>query len=60
MLLLILVCYKEFGDLMPFTGTLEANDFDEEMGLLTVWLFIAVGQLIFLMTWLLSISKFGH
>ena len=60
MLLLILVCYKEFGDLMPFTGTLEANDFDEEMRLLTVWLFIAVGQLIFLMTWLLSISKFGH
>ena len=30
------------------------------MRLLTVWLFIAVGQLIFLMTWLLSISKFGH
>ena len=45
---------------MPFTATLEANDFDEEMRLLTVWLFIAVGQLIFLMTWLLSISKFGH
>ena len=45
---------------MPLTSTLEANDFDEEMRLLTVWLFIAVGQLIFLMTWLLSISKFGH
>ena len=30
------------------------------MRLLTVWLFIAVGQLIFLMTWLLSISKFGQ
>ncbi len=59
-LLLILVCYKEFGSLMPLTSTLEANDFDEEMRLLTVWLFIAVGQLIFLMTWLLSISKFGH
>ena len=59
-LLLILVCYKEFGSLMPLTATLEANDFDEEMRLLTVWLFIAVGQLIFLMTWLLSISKFGH
>ena len=26
-LLLILVCYKEFGDLMPFTSKLEANDF---------------------------------
>ncbi|HII78409.1 MAG TPA: tetratricopeptide repeat protein [Candidatus Poseidonia sp.] len=59
-LLLILVCYKEFGSLMPLTSTLEANDFDEEMRLLTVWLFIAVGQLIFLMTWLLSISRFGH
>ena len=59
-LLLILVCYKEFGSLMPLTTTLEANDFDEEMRLLTVWLFIAVGQLIFLVTWLLSISKFGH
>lgn len=59
-LLLILVCYKEFGGLMPFTSTLEANDFDEEMRLLTVWLFIAVGQLIFLMTWLLSISRFGQ
>ncbi|DAC46215.1 MAG TPA: hypothetical protein D7H92_06805, partial [Candidatus Poseidoniales archaeon] len=59
-LLLILVCYKEFGGLMPFTSTLEANDFDEGMRLLTVWLFIAVGQLVFLMTWLLSISRFGH
>lgn len=59
-LLLILVCYKEFGSLMPLTATLEANDFDEEMRLLTVWLFIAVGQLVFLLTWLLSISKFGH
>ena len=30
------------------------------MRLLTVWLFIAVGQLVFLLTWLLSISRFGH
>ncbi len=59
-LLLILVCYKEFGGLMPLTATLEANDFDEGMRLLTVWLFIAVGQLVFLMTWLVSISRFGH
>jgi len=59
-LLLILVCYKEFGSLMPFTATLESNGFDETLRLLTVWLFIAVGQLIFLLTWLLSISKFGH
>ncbi|MEL0330687.1 MAG: tetratricopeptide repeat protein [Candidatus Poseidoniales archaeon] len=59
-LLLILVCYKEFGGLMPFTTTLEANGFDEGMRLLTVWMFIAVGQLVFLLTWLLSISRFGH
>lgn len=58
-LLLILVCYKEFGDLMPFTSFLESNGFNEEMRLLTVWLFIGAGQVVFLFTWLLSISKFG-
>ena len=58
-LLLILVCYKEFGDLMPFTAFLETNGFNEEMRLLTVWLFIGAGQVVFLFTWLLSISKFG-
>ena len=56
-LLLILVCYKEFGDLMPFTSNLEANDFDEEMRLLTTWMFIAVGNAVFLFTWLLSIAR---
>ena len=59
-LLLILVCYKEFGDLMPMTAWLEARDFDEGMRLLTVWLFIAVGQAVFLFAWLLSISRFGR
>jgi len=59
-LLLILVCYKEFGDLMPMTDWLESNGFMEGTRLLTVWLFIAVGQVIFLLTWLLSINKFGH
>ena len=58
-LLLILVCYKEFGDLMPFTQNLEDNGFDESMRLLTTWMFIAVGQAIFLFTWLLSIARFG-
>jgi hypothetical protein len=56
-LLLILVCYKEFGDLMPFTSNLESNDFDEEMRLLTTWMFIAVGNAVFLFTWLLSIAR---
>lgn len=59
-LLLILVCYKEFGDLMPMTVWLENNGFIEEMRLLTVWLFIAAGQVIFLLTWILSITRFGH
>lgn len=58
-LLLVLVCYKEFGDLMPFTQNLEDNGFDESMRLLTTWMFIAVGQAIFLFTWLLSIARFG-
>ncbi len=58
-LLLILVCYKEFGDLMPFTQDLEDNGFDESMRLLTTWMFIAVGQAIFLFTWLLSIARFA-
>lgn len=59
-LLLLLVCYKEFGDLMPFTQTLETDyGFDEGMRLLATWMFIAVGQLIFLLTWLVSIIRFA-
>jgi len=58
-LLLLLVCYKEFGDLMPFTTWLESRGFDEENRLLTTWMFIAVGQVIFLLAWLLSLGRFG-
>ena len=58
-LLLVLVCYKEFGSLMPMTTWLEGRGFDEEMRLLTVWLFIAVGQAVFMLTWILSIIRFG-
>lgn len=58
-LLLILVCYKEFGDLMPFIDWFENRGFDEEYRLLVTWIFIAVGQTIFLLTWVLSISKFN-
>jgi hypothetical protein len=58
-LLLILVCYKEFGDLMPFIDWFEGRGFDEEYRLLVTWIFIAVGQAIFLLTWVLSISKFN-
>ncbi|MGB1579003.1 MAG: tetratricopeptide repeat protein [Candidatus Poseidoniaceae archaeon] len=59
-LLLLLVCYKEFGDVMPYTDWLNQQDFDEEMRLLTTWMFIAVGQSIFMLTWLASISQFGR
>ncbi len=59
-LLLILVCYKEFGDLMPFIDWFESNGFDEKNRLLVTWIFIAVGQAIFLLTWILSIGKFNQ
>ena len=59
-LLLFLVCYKEFGDLMPYTSVLEANGFEEYQRLLATWMFIGVGQGIFLLTWLLSIVRFNH
>jgi hypothetical protein len=59
-LLLFLVCYKEFGDLMPYTDWLEQRGFKEEVRLLATWMFIAVGQAIFLLTWVLSIARFGH
>ncbi len=58
-LLLVLVCYKEFGDLMPFTDILEQNGFDEGNRLLTTWMFIAFGQAVFLFTWLLSIIRYS-
>lgn len=59
-LLLILVCYKEFGSLMPFTDTLEAPKFgfDERARLEATWMFIALGQAVFLFTWALSIIRF--
>ncbi len=58
-LLLVLVCYKEFGDLMPFTSSLESRGFNEGNRLLTTWMFIAFGQAVFLFTWLLSIIRFS-
>ena len=59
-LLLILVCYKEFGSLMPFIDLLENNGFDEKNRLLVTWIFIAVGQAIFLLTWVLSIGRYNQ
>ena len=43
-LLLILVCYKEFGDLMPFIDWFENRGFDEEYRLLVTWIFIALAK----------------
>ena len=54
-LLLVLQTYKEFSQLMPYGGRVT-----EELLLQSTWQFIAAGQLIFLLTWILSISRFGH
>ena len=54
-LLLVLQTYKEFSQLMPYGGRIT-----EELLLQSTWQFIAAGQLIFLLTWILSIGRFGH
>ena len=57
-LLVVLACYKEFGSLMPFTDLLAENGFGEYEILRTTWTFIASGQAIFLLIWILSVWKF--
>ncbi|MBN17101.1 MAG: hypothetical protein CMB37_02940 [Euryarchaeota archaeon] len=57
-LLLVLQTYKEFSDLMPYGASI--TDSMESLLLEVTWQFIAVGQAIFLLTWLLSITRFGH
>jgi tetratricopeptide (TPR) repeat protein len=52
-LLLVLQTYKEFSGLMPYGSTLS-----QDLLLQETWQFIAAGQAIFLLTWLLSISRF--
>jgi tetratricopeptide (TPR) repeat protein len=54
-LLLILQTYKEFSHLMPY-GT-SSPFLAEDVLLQETWQFIAAGQAIFLLTWVLSISK---
>ena len=57
-LLLILQTYKEFSHLMPYG---ESSPFlREEVLLAETWQFIAAGQAIFLLTWILSIGRFDH
>lgn len=57
-LLVVLACYKEFGSLMPFTELLAEKGFGEYEILRTTWTFIASGQAIFLLIWILSVWKF--
>ena len=54
-LLLVLQTYKEFGNLMPY-----GNSISEDLLLRGTWQFIAAGQTIFLLTWVLSITRFAH
>lgn len=58
-MLLIMICYKEFSHFMPFTGWMNDQGFSEVIILQGTWLFIAVGQSIFLLTWILSIVRFA-
>ena len=55
-MLLILQTYKEFSHLMPYG---ESSPLLREEALLSsTWQFIAAGQAIFLLTWILSITRF--
>jgi len=56
-LLLVLVCYKEFSSLMPYANELDASGFTEPVILLATWSFIAVGQGVFLITWMMSMPS---
>ncbi len=54
-LLLVLQTYKEFGQLMPY-----GDGVSENLLLRSTWQFIAAGQAIFLLTWILSSTRFAH
>ena len=56
-LLIILQTYKEFSHLMPYGESTPL--LAEEVLLAETWQFIAAGQAIFLLTWILSLSRFG-
>lgn len=55
-MLLILQTYKEFSHLMPYGQS--SPLLAEETLLAETWQFIAAGQAIFLLTWVLSMSRF--
>jgi len=56
-LLIILQTYKEFSHLMPYGDSTPL--LSEEILLAETWQFIAAGQAIFLLTWILSLSRFN-
>ncbi len=56
-LLIILQTYKEFSHLMPYGES--SPLLAEEVLLSQTWQFIAAGQAIFLLTWILSMSRFS-
>ena len=55
-MLLILQTYKEFSHLMPYGESTPL--LREEALLSSTWQFIAAGQAIFLLTWILSLTRF--
>jgi hypothetical protein len=59
-LLLVLQVYKEWGEQMPFVSSNPwmTPDHIEFVLLQETWNFIAAGQAIFLLTWLVSITRF--
>ena len=56
-LLIILQTYKEFSHLMPYGDS--SPLIAEDILLIAIWQFIAAGQAIFLLTWILSLGRFG-
>nr|MBC8518776.1 tetratricopeptide repeat protein [Euryarchaeota archaeon] len=56
-LLIILQTYKEFSHLMPYGDSTPL--LSEEILLAETWQFIAAGQAIFLLTWILSLGRFS-
>ena len=58
-LLIIMICYKEFSHLMPGTAVLSDIGAGPVVILLSTWYFIAAGQAFFLLTWTMSLLRFG-
>ena len=57
-LLLVMQTYKEFNHLMPYGDS--TIFLSEELLLAETWQFIAAGQAVFLLTWMMSLARFGR